>query len=383
MHIPNYKDRSIVNLMSTILEAYGSPSAYPPLKSISASELKKSRTIVLLVIDGLGYAYVVKNGKNTIFKTYLRDRITSVFPSTTAAGITTFLTGIAPQQHGITGWFMYLKELGSVSTILPFTPRSGGAPWSTIGVSPKQIFTQQPIFKKINTSSYLIMPKEIVNSDYTLAHSGKAKRSGYTTMDDFFQQLRKILRSGKQRKFIYAYWPGFDTACHHHGTKSAHAAEQFQRLGKRLRRLVENLHDTTVIITADHGLIDTEESRIIRLKDHPRLAETLTLPLCGEPRAAYCYVHPSKTRQFEAYVKNRLQTCCHLFKSEDLVKRNYFGLFEPHEKLQDRVGDYTLIMKKNYVVKDLLMIEKEKYHIGNHGGVSKEEMYVPLIVITK
>ncbi|MFH1071869.1 MAG: alkaline phosphatase family protein [Nanoarchaeota archaeon] len=383
MYLPNYQDGSIVNLMSTILESYDTSSLYKPLKSITASELRKSRTIVLLVIDGLGYEYVTKNGKNTVFKTYLRDKITSVFPSTTATGITTFLTGLAPQQHGITGWFMFLKELGSVSAILPFIPRSGGLPWSTIGLSPQRIFTQPPIFKRINAFSFLLMPKEIVDSDYTLTQAGKAKRSGYTSMDDFFKQLRIMLRNGKKRKFIYAYWPGFDSVCHHHGSKSAHAAEHFQRLGRRLERLITSLHDTTIIITADHGLIDTEENRVIRLKDHPRLAETLTLPLCGEPRLAYCYVHPSKTGQFEAYVKNRLHACCHLFKSEELIKRNFFGLFEPHENLQDRVGDYTLIMKENYVIRDRLVTEKEKHHIGNHGGVSKEEMYVPLIVITK
>ena len=57
--------------------------------------------------------------------------------------------------------------------------------------------------------------------------------------------------------------------------------------------------DTLVIVTADHGIIDTARDRVIDLEDHPQLAETLVLPLCGEPRVAYCYVRPDRRRDFE------------------------------------------------------------------------------------
>jgi hypothetical protein len=53
----------------------------------------------------------------------------------------------------------------------------------------------------------------------------------------------------------------------------------------------------------------------------------------------------------------------------------------PEPRLFDRIGDYVLIMKENYIIKDFVLGETEKFHIGNHGGVSKEEMLVPLIVI--
>jgi hypothetical protein len=105
------------------------------------------------------------------------------------------------------------------------------------------------------------------------------------------------------------------------------------------------------------------------------------MPLSGEPRAAYCYVRPEKIKQFENYVKTEFKKCCEMRKSEDLIKEKYFGLFEPNEKLKDRIGDYVLIMKENYIMKDLVLGEKRNIYIGNHGGVSREEMFVPLIVI--
>ena len=56
-------------------------------------------------------------------------------------------------------------------------------------------------------------------------------------------------------------------------------------------------------------------------------------------------------------------------------------MYKPNPKLKDRIGDYVLIMKEGHIIKDSLMGRKESYHIGNHGGVSKEEMFVPLIVV--
>lgn len=113
------------------------------------------------------------------------------------------------------------------------------------------------------------------------------------------------------------------------------------------------------------------------------MEECLSLPLCGEGRSVYCYIHPSKVNQFERYVKNSLGRYCWIYKSEYLIKKNFFGLFKPNPKLFDRVGDYILICKDNYIIKDKVSVgeEKKKPHIGHHGGASKEEMLVPLVVV--
>ena len=104
------------------------------------------------------------------------------------------------------------------------------------------------------------------------------------------------------------------------------------------------------------------------------------MPLCGDSRTAYCYVYPSKTKQFENYVKTRLNKFCKLYKNHEIIKNNYFGLFEPNPKLIERIGDYVLIMKENYILKDKILKQKRYYSIGHHGGTSKDEMFVPLIV---
>jgi len=335
-----------------------------------------------MVLDGLGFNYFKAKNKSLVLKEGLRGGITSVFPSTTASAITTFVTGTAPQQHAWTGWFMNLKELGMVSTVLRFNPRLGGETFTQYGVKVRDILDGPFFTEKIKVSSYLVMEEKIKNSDFTKATSKKAKKVlGYKTLEGFLRQIKKAIKFNKQRKYIYAYWPELDWLMHSYGTKGKQVEKHFDELTKSLEKFIEEIKgtNTALIITADHGLIDTTERKVVWLEKHPKLKECLTLPLCGEPRVVYCYVRPSKTRQFEDYVKTRLNKACWLYKSEDLMRRNYFGLFKPNPKLGERIGDYILIMKDNYIFKDCLLGKKASFNRGNHGGISEEEMKVPLI----
>lgn len=385
MHLPNYNGGSIVNLMSSILKSYGYQSKYEPLKNFDFNEMNECTNIVLMVIDGLGYEYLHEYGKGSIFIEHMKDKMTSVFPATTATGVTTFATGVAPQQHAITGWFMHLKEFGLVATILPFTPRCGGLSFGQAKMDPKIIFNQISISEKIDVESYYVIRADLVHSDYTRTTCGKAKGVPYSDLAEYFERVRELVSSNNNKKYIYAYWPELDSLSHTHGTNSAEVFAHFQELNKGFISFLESMKgtNTTLIITADHGLIDSTDSRTVKLEEHPDFVNTLTLPLCGEPRVAYCYVRPSKAGDFENYVKKNFKDVCELYKSTDLIKKGYFGLFEPHERLFDRVGDYILIMKENYVMRDFVKGEKVHYFVGYHGGVSREEMYVPLIVIRR
>lgn len=376
---PDYTN-SIVNLMSSIAGGFGERFKYKELKQLPSKELKKSKNVVLIVLDGLGYNHLIN--KNSKLKKNLRGRITSVFPPTTASAITTFMTGTAPQQHALTGWFMHLKELGVVAKILPFSPRVGGKDFTNYKIKVEDILDVRCFSEKIRASSYVVQRKKTANSSYSKANSKKSKILSYTTFNGFLRQINKIINSHNQRKYIYAYWPKLDSIGHEHGMNSKKAEKHFQEIDKKILLFVKNIRNTntTLIITADYGLVDTPKERLIKLEDHPKLKECLTLPLCGDSRTAYCYVHPSKTKQFENYVKTKLNKFCKLYKNHELIKKHYYGLFEPNPRLIERIGDYVLIMKENYVLKDNILKQKRDFHIGNHGGISEDEMFVPLIV---
>ncbi len=383
MLLPDYQGGSIVNLMASLVEGLGGPATgYAPLPALGPQEIGQYRQVALLVVDGLGCDFLARRRKRTRLAPLRRTTLTSVFPSTTATGVTAFLTGLAPQQHGLTGWHMYFRELGAVLAVLPGTPRYGGAAFKQAGVDAAELFRHGSVFDRLPVASWAVSPRRIAYSDFNLAHRGQAQVRPYDTQDDFFMGLARLLRHGPERKFIYAYWPELDHISHEAGTLSAEADWHFASFEDSLLRFLDRITGTgtLVLVTADHGFIDTSPDHTIHLEQHPELADCLLLPLCGEQRVAYCYVKPDSRTRFEDYVRGELADCATLFSSQALLEQGWFGLGEPHPGLADRIGHYALVMKENYIIKDWLPGERRHEHIGVHGGVSAAEMQVPLFV---
>jgi hypothetical protein len=382
MATPDYHGGSIVNLMASLTGALGgsAPAPYPGLQGIDTDGWSASRNVVLLVIDGLGYELV--RNTNGAFAQHLAGRLTSVFPSTTATAVTTFLTGLAPQQHGLTGWHMYFRELGSVLSVLPFVTRAGGAPLGK-GIDAAELLGTAPLSARLAVRMHVVSPRRIIHSDFNVVHTDGARRHGYDTLKEMFQITAQLLREGGAgRRYIYVYWPELDRLAHEQGIGSRvamdHLAELDEAFGHFLRRIEGS--DATVVVTGDHGIVDSDPGQLIELDAHPRLAQMLLLPLCGERRVAYCYVQPGQGAAFEDYVANELGAYAECHASATLIDRGYFGLGAPHPRLAERIGHYTLVMKDRYVIKDWVLGERRHVHVGVHGGTSEVEMTVPLIV---
>lgn len=383
MRLPNYVDGSIVNLVSSIGASYGLDTQYGNLRSLDPDWLSEYDKIVLMVIDGLGKKYLDKNQQNSFIGRNARSSITSVFPTTTSAGITSFSTGVAPQQHAVTGWFMYLKEMGMITKILPFMPRVGGMKLSDVGIDHSMLIGSLPIYDRMPVSSYCILKEDIAGGSYSSFISGSSSMMPFSDLEGFFGNIVKACNSAGERRYIYSYWSHFDTLCHLYGVDSEEVHKHFNEIDKGLERLCEELDgtNTCILMTADHGQINVDDGAVIDVADHPTLYDSLALPFSGESRAAYCYVRPSKVKAFERYVEDELSDVCDLMVSSEMVDSGFFGLYDANEKLYDRIGDYTLLMKENYVIRDRLLGEDRFEMRGYHGGLSEEELYVPLLQI--
>ncbi len=382
---PDYRGGSIVNLMSTISRTYGQPfTDYPALDGLAPDELGETRNLVLLVIDGLGYHYLLRHGNGSALRQHLQRPITSVAPPTTATAITTFLTGLAPQQHGLAGWFTWFRELGSVLAVLPFKPRCSTEPLSRSGISAEMLYHHTPVFDRLSVKSYSLCPDWIAHSDFNRAHLGRATLIAYRDLDDCFTRMTDIVRRPQTKKYIYAYWPGFDRLAHTEGVAGALTYQHFLELDNRFSRLLADLagSGTRIIVTADHGFVDVSEPKKIHLDTHPIMKNCLSIPLCGEQRLSYAYVRQGKNEQFESYIDQHLSYAIELHRSDQLLQRGLFGLGAPHPELASRIGDYILIMKSGHVIQDPLPGEKPPRMTGFHGGLSEQEMYVPLIDVS-
>lgn len=370
-------------MSSLCLGMGGESTGYPPVRGLDLASLAQARNVVLLVIDGLGYHYLKQRAADSELFRHCHRSLTSVCPTTTTSAIPTFLTGRAPLQHGLTGWFTYFSEYGAVLTVLPFSTRIGQMPIDERLISPQQLTGQAPLFDQLPVASHLVMPDWIASSSFNRAFTGKARCRPYKGLKGMFNAIVSASRVRGERNYIYAYWPEYDALAHHHGVESPEVEAHLRQLDQAFAALVQRLKgsDTLVLVTADHGFIDTTSERTLRLQAHPQLAQTLMAPLCGEPRLAFCYVHPDRVIAFEQYVANTFAREVTLISRQQMLDEGWFGLGAAHPRLADRIGHYALVMNENYTISGTLPGERPLQHIGVHGGLSLDEMDVPLIYL--
>ncbi|NKN33798.1 alkaline phosphatase family protein [Marichromatium bheemlicum] len=390
---PDYSGGGIVNLMSTLISARGGQAEAAPLTALPPTRLADTRNLLLLVIDGLGADWLQRHAPDGLLARHRIATLSTVFPSTTTAAITTYLTGDAPLRHGLTGWYTYLRELGCVIAPLPGTPRYGGVPYGRAGLDPVELLGTRPLFDRIATRASVIAPQFIVESDFNRAHSDSAERLGFEGLDDMFGQAARVIRGTPWRpsrrrqddapRYLYLYWPRLDTIGHQQGIESAAAVAHLQRIEAALERFLELIKgtDTQVLVCADHGQVDSSATTRVDLDDHPELAECLTLPLCGEPRAAFCYLRAGYETQFLRYCETHLAERVEVVPSERLLEAGMFGTGQMHPRLPERIGDYCLLGRDNAVVVDHLPNERGHPMIGVHGGLSRAELEVPLALL--
>ena len=391
---PHYRNDCLVNLVRSFelahqLLATGSGqgdgrdlrSVYEPLAELPPEVIADRPKTVLIVIDGLGYNRIVACRQAPNLQGALRGSAKSVFPSTTASAVTSLLTGVGPLQHGLTGWFLWCGAAAQIVTPLPYEERFSGR---TPAVSAERLFSSAPWWSRHSVCTYLVMPSFICDSAYTQAHGGDAQRVAFSGLEGMFGRVLDTLSNHRNGPcHVHAYWPRFDALSHEHGTWSERASQELSAIDDAFGRFVEACPkgEVNVVLTADHGFIDSPPESRVSLADHPELAAMLIRPLTGEPRVAYCSPHPQRESDFCAYVDERLGHQFSRVPAGTLIDEHYFGRGEPHPEFSERIGEQALIAKGHHVIGDGLDADEPVFKLtGFHGGVSEDEMLVPLVV---
>ena len=394
---PGYEGHSLVNLMTTLTAHLGGvPLSYAPLAAeagAAAIDLRDIRQVVLLVVDGLGDDLLASLGAGSALARHRVARLTSVFPSTTASAIPTFLTGLAPQQHALIGWHMWFAEIDRLLAVLPLSPRDPSPPPDPQPVPldaaalPGLLFEHRPLATRLPGACFCISPRKIAGSPFNRYHTSRSQTLPYGSAAEMFALIEALVASRPQRDgsppdYIHAYYSDLDSVLHVTGTRHERVATLFAELDRLFAQSLQRLQGsgTLMIVTADHGFIDAPAAHLIELDSHPDLTAMLARPLCGERRVAYAYVKPGFASRFETYVTRNLGHACRLVRTPEFVAEGWFGPGVPHPRLAARAGDYVLLMRDDWTIKDWLPGEKRFAQPGVHGGASALEMRVPLLV---
>ena len=114
---PNY-ERSILNISQSILKAYGLEVKYATIQEIDSVLKTKPKHVMFILLDGLGTNILEQNlPSSAALRKQQITKLTSIFPPTTVAATTAFLSGQLPRTNGHISWMQYDKET-DINTVI-------------------------------------------------------------------------------------------------------------------------------------------------------------------------------------------------------------------------------------------------------------------------
>ncbi|MCZ7653292.1 MAG: alkaline phosphatase family protein [Rhodocyclaceae bacterium] len=329
---PDYAGGSIVDLMRTLGDACGAQPALPyaPLHNLKVSLLGTARNIVLLVIDGLGYDYLLRHGAGGALHRHLHSRLTLGLSSTTASAVTTYTGGLrAPNGAALTGCACIFSELDAIAAVLPLRPRGLGF-FDALPGCRSSCSAIAPFVDRIARRTAIVSPQSIAGSTSNLCHLPAAPQSRLQDPTKLFGQVGKqdCARSTAPALPPYAYYAELDTLAHIHGVGSDQLAAQIALLPTRLPGFLAAIADTDTVVLAcaDHGFIDSPPERQIELLNTRLRRDARAPKLAASGGVVYCYVRPDKeSSPFVDYVQDVLGECADLFSGSELIAQGWFG----------------------------------------------------------
>lgn len=399
---PSYQDYCLSSVPSTVLSMLGARTGRPTIPSTELETGSQAEKLVLFVADGLGYYDVAPLfGDARFFQAAASEGaivpITSVFPSTTAAALTTLATGLTPQEHCVPEWFVYIKEVDEVIATLPFAPVGERGRDRLVGrMRPRSLFSAPTInwaLRREGVDAVSFVPSGLSRSVYSkLSHAG-SEIVPYITSSDLFASLRRRLEAARRRTFFYVYWEKVDTIGHAYGPGPDESRSEVSLLSHLLKaELVDRLgprtaSETFLMLTADHGQIPVESKSATYLNGMRPVMSALRrspsgrrIPPWGSARDVYLSVAETKRDSVLRYLRRELGRKAMVVRTEDAVSLGIFGMGKPRPRFLERVGDLLVLPRRRNLVwyrysrRDRLSLQ------GHHGGMHPHEMLIPLVL---
>ncbi len=139
---PQDDSRTIVDLVRAILSVTGVDDALEERAPVELTATLGDREhLVFILIDGLGVDLLERCAPKGFLAGHRVAELRSVFPSTTAAALTSLATAEYPARHGIPGWWIFLEPYELTATVLPYQERFSDLDLRELGVDPGEVFT--------------------------------------------------------------------------------------------------------------------------------------------------------------------------------------------------------------------------------------------------
>lgn len=397
--VPLYDNYCFSNIFGSIKYLFNIPYD-KRLPSDTTGNLKESpNKIVFFLVDAFGWCFYKKYKEHSSFLRKIEEvgivsKLTSQFPSTTTAHVTTALTGQPVYEHGLYEWFYYEPEVDEIITAFLFKEarKKGKETLKNKNIDPKSFLPEKSFFKNLleyGIRSTVYQPSFINDSTFSNEMCKNARVKGYYQYEDLFESLSVDLTVDDEKEYFYVYLPKIDSIAHEKGNSSSEFKEAVETLLKHLDSFYEkgkdSFNNTAVIISADHGQVDTDlRTKFYLNKLIPDIDKYLKknkdqelISPAGYCRDLFLHVDEEHLYTVKKLIESKLNHLVYVYTFDELKEKGFFG--HPTKRMIERCGNLILLPKGNnhiwWYEQDIF----ELTFIGVHGGASKDEMEIPFL----
>ena len=359
-------------------------------------------SVILFFIDAFGWRFFQQFADSHPFLRRIVDeglvcKLTSQFPSTTAAHVTAIHTGLPVGQSGVYEWFYYEPLVDALIAPLLFS-FAGDHDRETLratGVTTEQLFPTQTIYQDLGrhgVRSFVFQDRAYALSPYTTAVTTGATVVPYVTLPEAIVNLSQMLARQEERTYYFLYYDRIDAICHTYGPESRQvAAEILTFLDVMERVFQESLAETDCrtlfLMTADHGQMAIDPATTIYLnRSVPELTPLLKTNHAGHPlvpagssRDMFLHIKEGHLDEAQSMLQRHLEGKAEVYRVSDLIEQHFFGSAPPSADLLKRVGDLVVLPYRHESVWWYEQGRFEQRFFGQHGGLSTDEMETILL----
>jgi Type I phosphodiesterase / nucleotide pyrophosphatase len=393
---PIYADYAFANIPNTIHYLLTGETLGPLLPpDCFGGRYPHPNKVVLLFIDSFGWQFwqeYQSHFRTTrhVIEQGILTPISALFPSTTAASVSTLNLGVPPAVHALYEWNIYVPAYGEVIQSLPFRPLGNHPSDACLakGYDPRQMLAvHETVHERL--ARHQVRSIQFAHRSYATSAFNNIIQAGaevvrHSTLAEALVQLKETIAQITGKAWLGLYWGSLDAIAHVYGPgTSYHAAEiaSFWQTFDYIFRDIDTT-DTLYLFTADHGHVYVDPRQTIYLNERaPALAELLPMsptanPIypSGAPRDIFMHVRPERFDEALTILRHTFGDVALIEPIETALEQQLFGPQPINPELRRRLGDILILPFAGHLVwwHEPGLLQSRYY--GHHGGLTREEV---------
>ncbi|MGO1362361.1 MAG: alkaline phosphatase family protein [Brevibacterium aurantiacum] len=375
---PDYSGPTLSDVVPAAALSLGAGDIFDDTARARAQSLgldRDSRTTIVVLIDGMGESQLKQySGYTPFFRSLAASRrtLSTGFPSTTANSLSSLATGRLPGGHGVVGYRVLDPAKDAVFNQLT---------WD-LDVDPVSWVPDATLFERLTEAEVDVV--SLGEAKFAGRGLNRASLRGgrFRASKTLEQRCAQAIEEAKApgRRLVYLYWGNLDKTGHVHGSNSSQWTEELEHVDLALSQLANGLPaDSTMIVTADHGMVDIDHTLRLDLADAPALRSGVR-HVGGEPRAVHLYAQEGAEADVYSAWTETVGDRALILSRDEAIRRGYFGPVDP--RFRQRIGDFMVICQDEFAIVDS---DNESASaialIGHHGSTTERELQIPLLVV--